>query len=172
MTASAASCHFKSLSLAQTFGRKSSLMRCNFLSSTDMINVSGSSKAKIERPPFLVHCCKLASKRGVNWDSHWYRQTHVHSWHRWGQVYCFGTDWEVELLVWREHRIVPLFSTWIPRTSLVPINQVSVIWAVSHSLTSPSQSVHPAAVWQKIERYPLPYHQTTEQLHSSGRRTH
>ena len=168
MTASAASCHFKSLSLAQTFGRKSSLIRCNFLSSTDMINVSGSSKAKIERPPFLVHCCKLASKREVNWDSHWYRQTHVHSWHRWDQVYCSSTDWEVELLV-------PLFSTWIPRTSLVPINQGSVIsmkWAVSHSLTSPSDSVHPAAVWQKIEKYPLPYRQTTEQLHSSGRGTH
>ena len=32
--------------------------------------------------------------------------------------------------------------------------------------THPSQSVHPAVIWQKIQKYPLPYHQTTQQLHS------
>lgn len=26
------------------------------------------------------------------------------------------------------------------------------------------RSVHPAAVWQRIQEYPPPYHQTTEQL--------
>ena len=30
------------------------------------------------------------------------------------------------------------------------------------------QSVHPAAVWQKIQKYPLPYNQATERLLSSG----
>ena len=30
------------------------------------------------------------------------------------------------------------------------------------------QSVHPAAVWQKIQKYPLPNHQTPEQLHPAS----
>ena len=30
------------------------------------------------------------------------------------------------------------------------------------------QLVHPATIWQKIQKYPLPYHQTMKQLHSSG----
>ena len=29
------------------------------------------------------------------------------------------------------------------------------------------QSVHPAAIWQKIQKYPLMYHHTVEQRHSS-----
>ena len=29
------------------------------------------------------------------------------------------------------------------------------------------QSVHPAAIWQNMQKYVLSYHQTTEQLHSS-----
>ncbi len=33
------------------------------------------------------------------------------------------------------------------------------------------QPVHPAAVWQAIQKYLLPYHQTTEQLLSSGCKT-
>ena len=41
------------------------------------------------------------------------------------------------------------------------------------SATSPQderqqpQSVHPAAIWQQIQKYLLLYHQTTQQLHSS-----
>ncbi len=31
------------------------------------------------------------------------------------------------------------------------------------SLPQP-HSVHPAAIWQEIQKYPLPYHQTTEQI--------
>ena len=30
------------------------------------------------------------------------------------------------------------------------------------------QSDHPPAIWQKIHKYPLPFHRTTEQLLSSG----
>ena len=32
----------------------------------------------------------------------------------------------------------------------------------------PKQSVHPAAIWQQIPKYLLPFHQTTEQLYSPG----
>ena len=33
------------------------------------------------------------------------------------------------------------------------------------------QSVRPAAIWRKIQKYLLPYHQTMEHLHSPGRET-
>ena len=34
------------------------------------------------------------------------------------------------------------------------------------------QSAHPADIWQKLQKYLLLYHQTTEQLISSGCETH
>lgn len=33
------------------------------------------------------------------------------------------------------------------------------------------QSVQPAAIWQQIQRYPLPHQQTRQQLHSPGQET-
>ena len=35
----------------------------------------------------------------------------------------------------------------------------------------PSHTVHPAAIWQQIHKYLLPYNQTREQLQSPGRET-
>ena len=51
------------------------------------------------------------------------------------------------------------------------ISDISEVSAESHKDTKRQhqpQFAHPAATWQKIQKYLLPYRQTMEQLHPSG----
>ena len=85
-------------------------------------------------------------------------------------------DWNHHKLSWS--RTGRLCSRWLnpPRTSLVPSTEHQWHQCSEISVQNPEetkrqnpkrQSVHPAAIWQQIQKYLLLYHQTTQQLHSS-----
>ena len=73
-----------------------------------------------------------------------------------------------------------LFSVHFPVKNwewTVPNNSTCIICSISPSRSrgescyyflSQPQYIHTADIWQKIQKYPLPYHQTMEQLLSSG----
>lgn len=64
---------------------------------------------------------------------------------------CWGSDSSVELR----------WSRW---TVLGSWESAKRQWISKRQHPAQPQSVHPAAVWQAVQEYPVPFHQTTEQL--------